>query len=433
MEAKEYECLFRNICLISNTYRKAEEAKGEYYNLFRVINMTADETAVHSAFIADLLNPKGMHRMGDTFLKLFISRFWINATTFDTANATTKCEKYIGKKTDGDGGRIDIIVTDGNGNAVIIENKIYAADQDKQMVRYHNYAKHNFNAHNLFYLSLYGEVHDGEKTLYDKKLDIRLEKSKDFITLSYAHDILEWLNDCMEKAVSLPPIREAIAQYANLIKYMTGQTVSKEMENDIKNIIFGNKDYIKNLNNIKRAITLSEMQLQEDFWRMLKKKMTDNGQKFYEPGENTANYADVLKDGNIRNYYKNNKNNHYGFEFEIGRYKDSVILYAFRMHTPLKCGILARKPDVRTSRSEPIQDYAEYKELQDFIEKSEELQDYKIDDKGWYLGYRNVSPKLNFRDLDEETLECLTDMNDTVDKIVENTVKDIEAIKKILK
>lgn len=86
--------------------------------------------------------------------------------------------KYIGKKTDGDGGRIDIIVTDGNGNAVIIENKIYAADQDKQMVRYHNYAKHNFNAHNLFYLSLYGEVHDGEKTLYDKKLDIRLEKVK---------------------------------------------------------------------------------------------------------------------------------------------------------------------------------------------------------------------------------------------------------------
>lgn len=94
---------------------------------------------------------------------------------------------------------------------------------------------------------------------------------------------------------------------------------------------------------------------------------------------------------------------------------------------------IGKKPDVRTSRSEPIQDYAEYKELQDFIEKSEELQDYKIDDKGWYLGYRNVSQKLNFRDLDEETLECLTDMNDTVDKIVENTVKDIEAIKKILK
>lgn len=433
MEAKEYEHLLRSICLISNTYKKAEEAKGEYYNLFRVINMPSDETAVHSAFIADLLNPKGMHRMGDTFLKLFISRFWKNAMPFNTANAKTLCEKYIGKKTDGEGGRIDIIVTDGEGKAIIIENKIYAADQDRQMIRYYNYARHNFSAYNLFYLSLYGDVHDEERTLYDKKRNIRLAKDKDFMTLSYAYDIIGWLNACREKAVDLPPIREAIAQYTNLIKYITGQTVSKEMENDIKNTILGNKDYIKNLDNIKRAITLSEIQLQEDFWKVLKKKMTDNGEKFYEAGENTANYTDALKDDNIRNYYKNNKNNHYGLEFEIGRYKDSAILYAFRMHTPLKCGILARKPDVMTQRSEPIQDYAEYKELQDFIEKSEELQDYKIDDKGWYLGFKNVNPKLNFRDLDEDTLECLTDINATVDKIVESTVKDINIIKKILK
>lgn len=36
--------------------------------------MTSDETRVHSAMIADLLNPEGLHQMGDIFLKLFIRK-----------------------------------------------------------------------------------------------------------------------------------------------------------------------------------------------------------------------------------------------------------------------------------------------------------------------------------------------------------------------
>lgn len=60
--------LLDGISLLSRTYKEMEDARGENYNLFRVIDMTSDETSVHSAFLADLLNPQGLHHAGDAFL-----------------------------------------------------------------------------------------------------------------------------------------------------------------------------------------------------------------------------------------------------------------------------------------------------------------------------------------------------------------------------
>lgn len=74
----EIQFLFDKICLLNQTYKKLEDEKGENYNLFKVINMTSNETSVHSVFLADLLNPKGMHHMGDVFLKLFTDEFLNN-------------------------------------------------------------------------------------------------------------------------------------------------------------------------------------------------------------------------------------------------------------------------------------------------------------------------------------------------------------------
>lgn len=57
--------------------------------------MTSDETRVHSAMIADLLNPNGQHQMENVFLKLFIER--LNGQTdhivsFTCDNAKVECE-----------------------------------------------------------------------------------------------------------------------------------------------------------------------------------------------------------------------------------------------------------------------------------------------------------------------------------------------------
>ena len=132
------ENLLKEVCRISEKYINREFLSGEYYNIFQVIDMTSNETGVHSAFIADLLNPKGRHRMGDVFLKLFLEMDIFKDMNFESANAIVEREKYIGEVTDETGGRIDIHIMDSSGKCIIIENKIYAAVSDRRaaMIRY---------------------------------------------------------------------------------------------------------------------------------------------------------------------------------------------------------------------------------------------------------------------------------------------------------
>ena len=45
------QSLFDKICLLNQAYKRLEDEKGESYNLFKVIDMTSNETSVHSAFL----------------------------------------------------------------------------------------------------------------------------------------------------------------------------------------------------------------------------------------------------------------------------------------------------------------------------------------------------------------------------------------------
>ena len=81
---------------------------------------------MHSAFIAELLNPRGTHGIGYRFLQAFLEIVGIPNGYLDLAHCSQNItERSIGKTTETEGGRIDIIIEDGN-HAVIIENKNYA-------------------------------------------------------------------------------------------------------------------------------------------------------------------------------------------------------------------------------------------------------------------------------------------------------------------
>lgn len=350
------QSLFDKICLLNQAYKRLEDEKGESYNLFKVIDMTSNETSVHSAFLADLLNPKGLHHMGDTFLRLFTNEF-LNGMSFSTETAIVEREKYIGPVTATTGGRLDIIVTDADRTAIIIENKIYASDQENQLIRYHNYAEKNTSEHKLFYLSLDGTVHDEDKTAkHDNK---ELIEEEHYFTISYESDILKWLEQCREKVVDKPLIREGISHYINLIKHLTNQTMSKEMEKDLKDLILENPKYIQNLGIIREAINISVVELQRRFWELLKEKMEEfnnDVNKYSVIEDKTYRYALDEKEDRINKYYKGNLNNkRYGFEFlvkECGKYE---IRYAVRMDEPMVYGffIIGEKGNKRKISNDP--------------------------------------------------------------------------------
>lgn len=421
------QSLFDKICLLNQAYKRLEDEKGESYNLFKVIDMTSNETSVHSAFLADLLNPKGLHHMGNTFLRLFTNEF-LNGMSFSTETAIVEREKYIGPVTATTGGRLDIIVTDADRKAIIIENKIYASDQENQLIRYHNYAEKNTSEHKLFYLSLDGTVHDEDKTAkHDNK---ELIEEEHYFTISYESDILKWLEQCREKVVDKPLIREGISHYINLIKHLTNQTMSKEMEKDLKDLILENPKYIQNLGIIREAINISVVELQRRFWELLKKKMEEVGYPVIEDG--TYRYALDKKEDRINKYYNGNFNNkRYGFEFLVNDCGKYEIRYAVRMDEPMVYGffIIGEKGNKRKISNDP-----EFNNIINII--SESLPIYKPDKAGYYLGEIDWNSKqtkfinLQFKKLDSETLSALAKMDETVSKIAYTIKEDIDTLRR---
>ena len=115
---------------IRSLYKQAEnrriqrKQRGEIFNVFNTIGLRAEEVRLHSAMIAELLNPNGMHGLSNCFLQVFLERLGLPSDYIKEAKGTIT-ERYIGPKTKTHGGRIDIIIEDGN-HAIIIENKIYA-------------------------------------------------------------------------------------------------------------------------------------------------------------------------------------------------------------------------------------------------------------------------------------------------------------------
>lgn len=212
--------------------RQREINRGEYYNVFEVLNLSTDEVRLHSSFIADLLNPKGKHGLGTEPLKSYMQILDsnLNFDEEDLINCNVKREYVIGpiSQDQTSGGNIDILLTIGN-YQVIIENKIYAGDQPKQLLRYHNFAKSH--PHKLVYLTLGGNKPSGSST------DC-LACGEGYTCISYRKDIAVWIGKCLIMAVSKPLIRETLQQYLYIIKTLT-DTI---MEEDDKSELFALMD-----------------------------------------------------------------------------------------------------------------------------------------------------------------------------------------------
>lgn len=209
--------------------KKEADRRGENFNIFNVLGLTSDETRTHSAFIAELLDPNGSHGLGNQFLQSFVDTIdCLKSWNFDTKSAKVHKELSIGGKNEdcSEGGRIDIAV-ESNGKAIIIENKIYAGDQDKQLVRYYNYGTKNYsNGIRLLYLTLNGD--DASEYSHEK-----LVVNEDYYAIAYNHEISDWLQRCIEFSARHPLVRETLIQYQNLINQLTMNNMDKNSQEEL--------------------------------------------------------------------------------------------------------------------------------------------------------------------------------------------------------
>lgn len=214
--------------------RKEKFERGESFNIFNDLGFMSDEVHLHSMFLANLLNPKGSHGQRRKFLEAFLKMLQksfpaisADSLELDTAIASVEVEKYIGRQTDSEGGRIDIYLSDGK-HSIIIENKIYAGDQYHQMLRYWNYGmsqKGNDTEQSfvLIYLTLDGCSPSKDSLGEDLK-------ENDIVCLSYKNDIRGLLDRCVELASRTPLVRETINQYISTIDILTNNVMEDNKE-----------------------------------------------------------------------------------------------------------------------------------------------------------------------------------------------------------
>ncbi|MFT5874875.1 MAG: hypothetical protein ACI8WT_003854 [Clostridium sp.] len=295
---------------LKTIYNKHEELlkqTGEKFNIFSILNMERLEVRTHSAFLYELLNPKGSHYQGYEYLKLFIE-IVLKIEDFNFENIVVDKERNIKEL-----GRVDLVI-ENKERLIIIEMKIDAGDQEQQLKRYSDYGKRTGKEYKIYYLTLFGTDASDYSTGVDESIE--------YNCISFASDILHWLDSCI-RAYNTPfltSIREILRQYSKLVKKITNQ-VDGGLAMDIKEFLLkdGNLEII---DEVTKVIPYAKAEVEFNFWCNLYEKCDKNieelGYKFIGnenfPTNKNASIDDIVE-------ARKGKNGEYDIDYLIGFYK----------------------------------------------------------------------------------------------------------------
>ena len=269
---------------------KVRESKrreqGELFNIFNILKLQSNEVRLHSALLAELLCPNGSHGASSLFLKAFLKVIGEDEDYIKAPVAKNITERYIGKKTKTEGGIIDIIIEDGN-HAIIIENKIYAPDQENQLLRYYNYGKKKFpNGFKLLYLTLHGD--DASDYSLGGE-DIQPQN------ISYANEIIDWLEQCYELAKDRDNAKTIINQYNELVKELIGKDMDKQYLERLKEITLAPENETAVGEILKMQDEWMDEIRERHIWQPLKKYAESKGMKYGEDDNSSWIYKQEWK------------------------------------------------------------------------------------------------------------------------------------------
>lgn len=329
--------LLEQINLIIQTDRqiKAERREsGEDFNVFEALALRTAETRLHSPLIAALLDPRTNHGQRDQLLRSFIETIAIADLGLDAKNCTVESEVCIGDANQDNGGRIDILIHDGQ-RAVVIENKIYATDQDKQLIRYDTYARKRFGTnYRLLYLTLDGKE-PSPKSAGETNKRVR------YINISYRTDILTWLDKSLHIAQAHPALRETINQYRAIIAQLTANDMDSQTSKDLVKIVTESENSIRSACKIAENIAQIKNYLTRN---ILLEQLKTEGLEIVSP---STNFETIYSGFHIRIPRWNNFQ--VAFQFQSGNFQNLCFgIISKEEATPPSLSILAINETARS-------------------------------------------------------------------------------------
>ena len=180
------------------------------FNVFRALHLERRETKLHSRFLAELLDPNGIHGQGERFLTEFIDlakRSGLRSPSeWPEANYGARLWEITTEEAVNEYDRLDVVLRCEKAKFItVIENKIDAAEGTEQLLRYDQWLEEQrrFDFRNLVFLTPDGR--EPKTVSIDRCL-----------CLSYREHVTSWLRQLVDQIQAIH-LRFAINQYLELL------------------------------------------------------------------------------------------------------------------------------------------------------------------------------------------------------------------------
>ena len=286
--ARLAELLLKDAAIL---YERHGAGRPEPFNVFTVLRSERDEVKLHSRFLTALLRHPGED--GTANLRDFMGEFAPESLR-DFAPKGVKVER---ERHD-----IDILITNDHGQALAIENKIYAGDQPRQLKRYREkLVKQGYKKEDIHILYLAIDGRDPSRDSIDGLSE------EEYTSISY-EAILPWLERCRKRAYDEPELREAIAQYSRLIRRMTGNDEGSELMRELKELCLRDNNLLV-AHHLAEALPYAKASLMHDMWKEIRSVLEEHS--FTDPVEEEG-WSDI-SEGRIRNAIVNKRGEQAGW------------------------------------------------------------------------------------------------------------------------
>ena len=322
MTIKQYKSFFDEIAQFQKKQAQQKQRGLNNYNILTSVLDKSDEVRLHSRMLYSLLDPNGQHYQDNLFLDEFLKILSVEKFNINSKN----CSIYKEHQS------IDLYITDGN-NHIIIENKIYAPDQEKQIERYVNTIKSensDVDSSKILVLYLSLDKHNPSKSsLGDLSIENGFLKNGEneevalFKSISYKKEMMIWLKKCQYEVQNITNLNEVFNQYIDVIKMINNEHTEKIMS--LSDYIKNDKSKYQMALQIQMAIPEARKKIVENFFnkiiQILQNKLGEDWTVEID-GDLSTKWEFPFKI--YKNKWKSQKGNHllFGFEFQKKEYFD---------------------------------------------------------------------------------------------------------------
>lgn len=304
MEKPKYqEEIYNNFFIKGEKIIKKHPRKEENkYNVFSMLKQEEKEEGCHSRIIFNLINDCEKNKLEKKFLKLFFKEV-LDEEFDEKKKYFIEREKNLSKY-----GRADLFIEDSDGKAYLIEMKINAGDQPKQLSRYNQYLKKNYkDNYEIYYLTLNG---------YDpSSYSLKGRKEVEYITISFVDNIYNWIEECIKEIDESNKILKInLEQYLETLTKITNRIGEAQKMDFIEMMKKGNnfriaQEIVNNFEEIKLGI-------KEEFILELRERIVKK-----------LNIEDIAKKDNLYEYINLIKFTEFYLYKEVLDIKNSLLTY----------------------------------------------------------------------------------------------------------